>query len=202
MRGLSLVVVSRGYSLLCLCCGARTSHYGGFSCCRAQTPEHGSVAAAHKLCCPEACGVFPDQGSNPRPLHWQADSFFFFNWRILALWNLNHWTTREVQLSSSPDKHFKWEIFLLLKTNKPKKDPHQMMDFIYKVFCVCAKSLQLYPILFDPMDHNSPGSSVHGILQAGILEQVATPSSRGSYWPRDRTHISFIFCIGRQVLYH
>ena len=34
----------------------------------------GSVAAAHKLCCPEACGVFPDQGLNPCPLHWQVDS--------------------------------------------------------------------------------------------------------------------------------
>ena len=39
----------------------------------------------------------------------------------------------------------------------------------------------------------------HGILQARILEGVAMPSSRGSFQPRDQTHIS---CIGRQVLYH
>ena len=38
-----------------------------------------SVVVAHGLSCLEACGFFPDQGSNPCPLHWQADSFFFFN---------------------------------------------------------------------------------------------------------------------------
>ena len=37
-----------------------------------------------------------------------------------------------------------------------------------------------------------PGSSVHGILQAKILEWVAIPFSRGSSWPRDQTHISYI----------
>ena len=36
----------------------------------------------------------------------------------------------------------------------------------------------------DPMDCSPPGSSVHGILQARILERVASPSSRGSSWPR------------------
>ena len=39
------------------------------------------------------------------------------------------------------------------------------------------------------MDGSLPGSSVHGILQARILEWVAMPSSRGSSWPRDRAHI-------------
>ena len=38
----------------------------------------------------------------------------------------------------------------------------------------------LCPTLFDPMDCSLPGSSVHGILQASILERVAMPSSRGS----------------------
>ena len=40
------------------------------------------------------------------------------------------------------------------------------------------------------MDCSLPGSSVHGILQARILEWVAMPTSRGSSQPRDRTHIS------------
>ena len=40
--------------------------------------------------------------------------------------------------------------------------------------------------------HGLPGSSVHGILQAGILEWVAGPSSKGSSWPRDWTHVSCI----------
>ena len=46
--------------------------------------------------------------------------------------------------------------------------------------CMCAKSLQSCPTLCDPMDCSLPGSSVHGILQASILEWVAMPSSRGS----------------------
>ena len=41
-----------------------------------------------------------------------------------------------------------------------------------------------------------PGSSVHRILQARIPEWVAIPSSRGSFPPRDWTHISYVFCIG------
>ena len=47
--------------------------------------------------------------------------------------------------------------------------------------CVCA---QLCPTLCDPMDCNPPGFSVHGILQARILEWVAISSSMGSSQPR------------------
>ena len=39
--------------------------------------------------------------------------------------------------------------------------------------------------LYNPTDYSPPGSSVHGILQARILEWVAMPSSRGSSQPRD-----------------
>ena len=49
--------------------------------------------------------------------------------------------------------------------------------------------------LFNAMDCNLPGSSVHGILQARILEWVAMPSARGSSWPRDRTQVSCNSCI-------
>ena len=42
------------------------------------------------------------------------------------------------------------------------------------------------------MDYNSPGSSVHGIIQARVLEWVAIPFSRGSSQPRDRTRVSCI----------
>ena len=45
---------------------------------------------------------------------------------------------------------------------------------------MCAKSLQLCPTLCNPMDYSLPGSSVHGILQARILEWVSMPSSRES----------------------
>ena len=56
--------------------------------------------------------------------------------------------------------------------------------------------------LCDPMDYSPPGSSVHGIFQARILEWVAISFSRQSSRPKDQTHISYITCIGTRVLYH
>ena len=53
--------------------------------------------------------------------------------------------------------------------------------------CKHAKLLQSSLTLRDPRDCSLPGSSVHGILQARILEGVALPSSRRSSWPRDGT---------------
>ena len=44
----------------------------------------------------------------------------------------------------------------------------------------------------QPMDCNLPGPSIHGILQAKILEWFAMPSSRGSSQPRDPTQVSHI----------
>ena len=61
---------------------------------------------------------------------------------------------------------------------------------------VCAKLLQSCLTLFNPMDCSLPGSSVHGISQARILEWVAVPSSRGSSRPRDPSRISYVSCIG------
>ena len=61
--------------------------------------------------------------------------------------------------------------------------------------CVLAKSLQSCPALFDPMDCSPPGSSVHGILQARILEWAAMLSSRGSSRPRDQTGVTWVSCI-------
>ena len=62
-----------------------------------------------------------------------------------------------------------------------------------------AKLLQSCPTLCDPMDSSPPGSSVHRILQARILEWVAVSFSRGSSWPRDQTCVS---CLDRQILSH
>ena len=56
------------------------------------------------------------------------------------------------------------------------------------------------PTLFaTPMDCSPPGSSVHGIFQARILEWVAISSSRGSSVPRDQTCVCYI---GKLILYH
>ena len=61
--------------------------------------------------------------------------------------------------------------------------------------CVRAQSCAhtpLCPTLCNPVDCSPPGSSVHGIPQAGMLEWVASSFSRGSSQPRDPTHVSYI----------
>ena len=58
-----------------------------------------------------------------------------------------------------------------------------------------AKSLGHVRLFCDTMDCSPLGSSVHGIFQGRILEWVARPSSG----LRDLTHVSYLFCIGRQV---
>ena len=57
---------------------------------------------------------------------------------------------------------------------------------------VLVKVTKSCPTLHDPMDFSLPGSSFHGILQAGILEWVAISFSRVSSQPRDWTEVSGI----------
>ena len=56
--------------------------------------------------------------------------------------------------------------------------------------------------LCNPMDYSLPGSSVHGILQARILEWVAMTSSRGALQPRDQTQVSCVSCIAGRFFTH
>ena len=71
VQGLSLVAASGGHS---------SSRCAGLSLSRplllwsTGSRRAGSVVVAHGRSCSAACGIFPDQGSNPCPLHWQADS--------------------------------------------------------------------------------------------------------------------------------
>ena len=61
---------------------------------------------------------------------------------------------------------------------------------------VCARSLtQSCPTLCDTMVCSLPGSAIHGISQARILEWVAISSSRGSSWPRDWILVSCVSCV-------
>ena len=70
VRGLSPAAVSGGHS---------SSRCAGLSLSRplplrsTSSRRAGSVVVAHGPSCSAACGILPDQGSNPRPLHWQAD---------------------------------------------------------------------------------------------------------------------------------
>ena len=81
--------------------------------------------------------------------------------------------------------------------NKPRKKcsmPSERFIFWERV-CVCVCSVtQSCPTLWDPMDYSLPGSSVHEIPQARILEWVAISFSRESSQSRDRTHFSCICC--------
>ena len=64
--------------------------------------------------------------------------------------------------------------------------------------CMCA---QLCLTLCNTIDYSPSGLSVHGILQARILEWVTAPFYRGSSWPRNWTHVSCISWIGRWFLF-
>ena len=71
VQGLSLVVASGGHS---------SSRCAGLSLLQplllrsTGSRRAGSIIVAHGPSCSAACGILPDQGSNPCPLHWQADS--------------------------------------------------------------------------------------------------------------------------------
>ena len=83
-------------------------------------------------------------------------------------------------------------LFLHKKTRFP--------EGIKLTVCVLSRfsCLQLF---VTPMDSSPPGPSVHGILQARILDWVAMPSSRGSSPPRVKP-VSRVSCFGTWVLYH
>ena len=83
------------------------------------------------------------------------------------------------EMSSSYPASF-WTLFFLCWTSKNSRH------------AVRAQLLQSFPTLGNCMDCSLPGSSIHGIFLARILEWVAIPFSRGSSWPRDQTHVSCI----------
>ena len=76
--------------------------------------------------------------------------------------------------------------------------PMNSQDWFPLGFTGWISLLQSCPTLCDPVNSTH---HCHGTLQARILEWVATPFSRGSSRPTDQTHVSYVSCIGRQVLY-
>ena len=75
------------------------------------------------------------------------------------------------------------------------------LRIIAKMVRVCSVA-QLCTTLCDPMDCSPPGSSIHGILQARILEGVVISSSGRSFQSRDWTPVSCVSCTGRLILYN
>ena len=89
-------------------------------------------------------------------------------------------------------------LFLHLASKKSLSCLRSTIPFVLIYTILCVKLLQSRLTLCDPMDCSPLGCCVCGILQAGIVEWIAMPSSRESSRPRDRTQVS---CVGRQVLY-
>ena len=83
----------------------------------------------------------------------------------------------------SPDIEFANTSILDSPTSRILRNKHLILNHL----CVHTKSLHLCPTPCDPKGYSPPGSSVHGLLRARILEWVAMPSSRRSSWPRDPT---------------
>ena len=94
---------------------------------------------------------------------------------------LNHWNAKEVRTPAL----IKEETQLLL---------------VRLDACLLSPLVVSNPL--QPMDCSPPGSSVHGMIPARILQWVAIASIRGSSQPRDQTHVSSNSCVSRQILYH
>ena len=96
-------------------------------------------------------------------------------------------------------------MWLWLKSISNKKEESKCMGaFLQKERITVSHGQCIHTqwILRDPLDCSLPGSSVHGTLQARILEWVAISFSREFSWPRDQTHVSWVSYIGRWILYH
>ena len=83
-----------------------------------------------------------------------------------------------------------------------KREVYSNRDLPQETSVSACSLTQLCLIICKSMDCSSLSSSVHGILQARILEWVAISYSKGSSQPRDRTCVSDVSCIGSWVLYH
>ena len=107
------------------------------------------------------------------------------------------WGKTDTCLCVTETSLFTWNYHnIVLYPNTKEMLKKRLNVFLFHHLLVCAQS---YPALCDPMDCSPSASSIHGILQARILEWVFIFSSSGSSGPRDRTHVS---CIGRWILYH
>ena len=93
-----------------------------------------------------------------------------------------------------------WRVWVEWITSCPVALPGLVIMF-FKLLKIVGTTSELMhaclvtqscPTLCDPLDCSLPGSSVHGILQAIILEWIVISFSRGFSWPRDRTWVSCI----------
>ena len=108
---------------------------------------------------------------------------------LLAIeaWSLNGWTACFHKLSLYYHSVLSLNVSLSEKSWRAPKCKEGSHWLSMKVKMLVAHSC---PTLCNPKDRSPPCSSVHGILQARVLECVAIPFSRGSSRPRDWTQVS------------
>ena len=91
-----------------------------------------------------------------------------------------------------------WSVYLPV----PHSFHYRLCVCVCVCVCVCEVAsvrVQLFATLWTVV-FQAPLSRAFSMTR--ILEWVAIPSSRGSPWPRDWTPVSYVYCIGRWVLYH
>ena len=153
-----------------------------------------------------ALGQEPERGQGYSPVRGRhCGQVFRAKWASLMLLGASSFTLKEIVLAQWTTWGHFMSIFLVSGlsyfSGEQSMQIYWCLGGMWRVR-VCAKLLQLCPTLCDPGDCSPPGSSVHGIPQARILEWVALPSPRGSSRPRDWTCVPYISCISRQILYH
>ena len=130
-----------------------------------------------------ACGILQDQGSNLHLLHWQVDTLPLSHQGSLKVVLLKTCIQEEESFCNLPEEQQRKNGVWNSRCSRYPTESH---------VCFVSRSC---PTLCDLMNCSPPGSSVHEILQARILEWVALPSSRASSQPKDQTLISCVSCI-------
>ena len=103
-----------------------------------------------------------------------------------TLWSRTERRIKEFSKPREDPQKLSEKFRVLIEARDPRLPGLQhLVRVLVRPAAAAAKSLQSCPTLCDPRDCGPQGSSVHGILQARILEWVAMPSSRGSSRPRD-----------------
>ena len=127
------------------------------------------------------------------------------NQRHFHFLNNHHWLYWRQKAFSWEKKWFGFNsrtLFPVIKFADCLQLYHGQSCSMYKgSFYVCvwgAHAQSCLTLFCNPMDCSPPGSPVHGVFQAGILEWVAISSCRGSFWPRDWTWVS---CSSRHILF-
>ena len=165
-------------------------------------------------------GIFVTQRSDPRLLHWQAESLpivvcicqsqspnslyshpFSLWYHLLVLYI---WLSISVLQTGSSVPFSRFHIHALIYIFSSSFWLTSLCMTASRAICACvhAKSLQSCPTLCDTVDCTLPGSSICGILQERTLEWVTMTSSRGSSQLRDLASVFYVSCIGKWVLYH